>query len=117
MTQVTTNSKADKRLPSVKEKKKIVEPHTKPAMLKATWQVGNSIGSYISLWVAKYFTLAVSYWLTFTIALLAGAILVRVFIIFHDCGHGSFYKSRRTNNIIGCISGIFPFTPYSPWKW
>ncbi|MEJ6568772.1 MAG: fatty acid desaturase [Akkermansiaceae bacterium] len=117
MSQVPSLSKADKLLPSVKEWKKIVDPHTKPSTPRATWQVVNSIGSYIALWVAMYFTLAVSYWLTFTIALLAGAILVRVFIIFHDCGHGSFYKSRRANNIIGFISGIFTFTPYSHWKW
>ena len=117
MSQVPSLSKADKLLPSVKEWKKIVDPHTKPSTPRATWQVVNSIGSYIALWVAMYFTLAISYWLTFTIALLAGAILVRVFIIFHDCGHGSFYKSRRANNIIGFISGIFTFTPYSHWKW
>ncbi|MDC0289702.1 fatty acid desaturase, partial [Akkermansiaceae bacterium] len=43
--------------------------------------------------------------------------LVRVFIIFHDCGHGSFYKSQRVNNIIGFISGALTFTPYNHWKW
>ena len=117
MSQVPSLSKADKLLPSVKEWKKIVDPHTKPSTPRATWQVVNSIGSYIALWVAMYFTLAISYWLTFTIALLAGAILVRVFIIFHDCGHGSFYKSRRAGNIIGFISGVFTFTPFSHWKW
>lgn len=104
-------------LPSVKEWRKIVSPHTKPSTPKATWQIINSIGSYFALWAVMYFTLAVSYWLTFGIALLAGAILVRVFIIFHDCGHSSFLKSRRANNIIGFISGVLTFTPYSHWSW
>jgi len=61
--------------------------------------------------------LSFSYWLTFALAVLAGALLVRVFIIFHDCGHGSFYRSKRANHIVGFISGIFAFTPYSHWKW
>lgn len=106
-----------KPLPSVQEWKKIIIPHTKPSTAKATWQVVNSLGSYLALWAAMYFTLAISYWLTFGLALLAGAILVRVFIIFHDCGHGSFYKSRRVNNLIGFISGSLTFTPYHHWKW
>ncbi|MFT6177671.1 MAG: omega-6 fatty acid desaturase (delta-12 desaturase) [Akkermansiaceae bacterium] len=117
MSKALTLSKVDRLLPSVQEWKKIVAPHTKPSSAKATWQVINSLGSYVALWAAMYFTLSVSYWLTFGIALLAGAILVRVFIIFHDCGHGSFYKSRGANNLIGFISGIFTFTPYSHWKW
>ena len=104
-------------LPSVQEWRKIVGPHTKPSTPRATWQIVNSIGSYLALWVVMYFTLAISYWLTFGLALLAGAILVRVFIIFHDCGHSSFLKSKRANNTIGFISGVLTFTPYSHWTW
>ncbi len=117
MSKASTHPKPDRPLPSVQEWKKIVAPHTKASPAKATWQVINSLGSYVALWVAMYFTLSISYWLTFALALLAGAILVRVFIIFHDCGHGSFYKSRRANTILGFISGVFTFTPYSHWKW
>jgi omega-6 fatty acid desaturase (delta-12 desaturase) len=43
-------------------------------------------------------------------------VLVRVFIIFHDCGHGSFFKSRRANDIVGIITGILTFTPYYQWR-
>ena len=117
MSKATTQPMLNRPLPSVKEWKRIVAPFTKPSPAKATWQVANSLGSYVALWIVMYFTLSVSYWLTFAIALLAGAILVRVFIIFHDCGHGSFYKSKRANTIIGFISGVFTFTPYSHWKW
>ena len=49
--------------------------------------------------------------------LLAGALLVRVFIIFHDCGHGSFFKSRMANDAVGFIAGILTFTPYYHWRW
>jgi omega-6 fatty acid desaturase (delta-12 desaturase) len=43
--------------------------------------------------------------------------LVRVFIIFHDCGHGSFFKSRIANSVVGFISGVLTFTPYFHWRW
>jgi hypothetical protein len=45
------------------------------------------------------------------------AFLVRVFIIFHDCGHGSFFKSRGANDAVGFLSGILTFTPYYHWRW
>jgi len=111
------SASAGQALPTIKEWKKIVAPHTKPSVARATWQVVNSIGSYLALWVAMYFTLAVSYWLTFALAVLAGALLVRIFIIFHDCGHGSFYKSQKLNHTIGFISGLLTFTPYFHWRW
>jgi len=40
-----------------------------------------------------------------------------VFIIFHDCGHGSFFKSRMANDVLGFVTGILTFTPYHHWKW
>ncbi|MGJ8698074.1 MAG: fatty acid desaturase [Verrucomicrobiaceae bacterium] len=106
-----------KNLPSIQEWKQIVSPFTKPSAARATWQVVNSIGAYLALWVAMYFTLSVSYWLTFALAILAGGLLVRIFIIFHDCGHGSFYKSQKLNHTIGFITGLLTFTPYFHWRW
>jgi len=51
------------------------------------------------------------------LAILAGAFMVRVFIIHHDCGHGSFFKSPRANHILGAITGLLTFTPYLHWRW
>jgi omega-6 fatty acid desaturase (delta-12 desaturase) len=64
-----------------------------------------------------HLTLAVSWWLTIPLALLAGAFLVRVFIIFHDCGHGSYFKSRWANDLVGFLTGLLTFTPYYQWRW
>jgi omega-6 fatty acid desaturase (delta-12 desaturase) len=58
----------------------------------------------------------VSYWLTLLLAPLAAGFLVRVFIILHDCGHGSFFKSMKANDVLGTIAGIFTFTPYLQWR-
>lgn len=64
-----------------------------------------------------YCALQVSFWLVVPLALLAGALLVRIFIIFHDCAHGSFFNSRRANEIVGSIAGVLTFTPYGHWRW
>lgn len=61
-------------------------------------------------------SLAISIWLTVPLALLAGGFLVRVFIIFHDCTHGSFFKSRRANECVGCLTGLLCFTPFHRWR-
>ena len=64
-----------------------------------------------------YFSLSISWWLTIPLALLAGAMLVRIFIIFHDCGHSSFFKSRWANDLWGFVTGLLTFTPYYHWRW
>src|SRR5690349_3171415 len=90
-------------LPEAADWRRIVARFQKPSATKANWQIVNSVGSYALLWVLMYYTRAVSWWLTIPLALLAGMFLVRVFIIFHDCGHGSFFKSRRANNVWGFL--------------
>jgi omega-6 fatty acid desaturase (delta-12 desaturase) len=64
-----------------------------------------------------YICRPISWWLVVPLAVLAGAFLVRVFIIFHDCGHGSFFKAPWANNLVGFLTGILTFTPYYHWRW
>jgi omega-6 fatty acid desaturase (delta-12 desaturase) len=51
------------------------------------------------------------------LAVLASGFLIRIFIIFHDCGHGSFFKSQLANDTVGFIAGVITFTPYYHWRW
>ena len=100
--------------------KGIVAEFQKPSFVRASWQVFNSIGPYFALWglwIYMSLGLSLSLWWALPPALLAGMFLVRVFIIFHDCGHGSFYKSKKANNYLGFISGLLTFTPYFHWRW
>jgi omega-6 fatty acid desaturase (delta-12 desaturase) len=60
-------------------------------------------------------SLEISYWLTLVLSVFAAGFLVRIFIIFHDCGHGSFFRSKRMNTLVGIITGLFVFTPYHRW--
>jgi len=84
---------------------------------KARWQVINSFVPYVLLWVAMVYALAVSYWLMLPLAILAAGFLARIFIIFHDCGHGSFFKSKRANHVVGAIAGVMNLTPFRHWRW
>lgn len=102
---------------TISEWKKIVAPFQVPSIPRAIWQIVNTFIPYALLWYAMYWSLGVSYWLTLGIAAIAGLLLVRVFIMFHDCGHGSYFKSKRANSILGFISGMLTFTPYLHWTW
>jgi omega-6 fatty acid desaturase (delta-12 desaturase) len=102
---------------SIAECRKIVAPSEEPSVWRATWQIVDSLGPYVLLWVLMVRSLAVSWCLTLPLAALAGTLLVRVFIIFHDCGHGSFFRSRLANDVAGFIPGMLTFTPYYHWRW
>jgi acyl-lipid omega-6 desaturase (Delta-12 desaturase) len=84
---------------------------------RAGWQLVNSFAPYVLLWIAMVYALAVSYWLMLPLAILAAGFLIRIFIIFHDCGHGSFFKSKRANNAVGVVAGLLNLTPYRHWRW
>ena len=74
--------------------KEVVAKYQQPAVGRSVWQLVNTLVPYAVLWYLMYRSLSISYWLTVPLAILACGFLVRIFIIFHDCGHGSFFKSR-----------------------
>jgi omega-6 fatty acid desaturase (delta-12 desaturase) len=86
------------------------------SLWRSIWQIANTVVPYAGLWCLMYFTLPISWWLTLPLAVLAGAFLVRMFILFHDCGHGSFFKSQTANEVVGMITGLLTFTPYHHWR-
>lgn len=93
----------------------IVSRYNKPDNLKSWWQIINSVVAYLLMWVLMIWSLKISYWLTLALTIPAAGFLVRTFIIFHDCGHGSFFRSKRMNAVIGVITGLLVFTPYHRW--
>ena len=107
----------DKPRTETAEWRKIVVGYQKPSAPRALWQLANTLVPYALLWYLMYLSRAVSWWITAPLAILAGAFLVRVFIIFHDCGHGSFFESRRANDFWGFLCGVLTFTPYYHWRW
>lgn len=92
-----------------------VAPFEKPSHKRSLGQLANSVLPYLALLVAMHFALGISYWLTLALAIPAAGFLTRIFIIFHDCGHGSFFRSRRANRIVGFLTGVLVFTPADSW--
>jgi omega-6 fatty acid desaturase (delta-12 desaturase) len=86
---------------------------------KSLWQLLNTFIPYFVLWAAMIHTVqqGFSYWLTLALAVVAAGFMVRIFILFHDCCHGSFFTSRRANTILGYVSGIVTFTPFEDWRY
>ncbi len=82
---------------------------------RSLWQVGNSVLPYIGMLVLMHWSLGVSHWLTAALAIPAASFLARIFIIFHDCGHGSFFRSRRANRAMGTLAGLLFFLPFHYW--
>lgn len=97
--------------------RRAVERYRRPSTGRALWQLANTFLPYVLLWGLMYLGLSLSWWLTLPLAALAGAFLVRIFIIFHDCGHGSYFRSARANDIVGFVAGVLTFTPYYHWRW
>ncbi|EJR45017.1 fatty acid desaturase [Bacillus paramycoides] len=102
-------------LQNTKNLKKQVAPFEKSTTKKSIWQIINTIVPFIILWYLAYKSLSVSYWLTLVPSVIAAGFLTRIFIIFHDCTHHSFFKSRRANRIVGTFMGVLTLFPFDQW--
>lgn len=104
----------------IKEKqrslRKQMAPFEKSTTKNSILQIGNTILPFFLLWILAYQSLSISYVLTVILSVIAAGFLVRVFIIFHDCCHYSFFKNRKANDILGTITGILTLFPYRQWQ-
>jgi len=94
----------------------IVRKYAKPDPWRSTWQLLNTLVPYFALFYLSMRALEISFWLALPLIILTAGFMMRTFIIFHDCGHGSFFKSRKWNDRVGVFTGILTFTPYHRWK-
>jgi omega-6 fatty acid desaturase (delta-12 desaturase) len=92
-----------------------LRPFQEPSIKGSLWQIANSVIPYVALWALMVQTVQFSYLLTLALAVLASGFLVRIFIIFHDCGHGSFFRSRKANEWVGFFTGLLTMTPFREW--
>ncbi len=98
--------------------RKQLKPYARPDRGKAVWQVVNTFVPYVASWAVLIYMAKNNYpfLLMFPIMLLASLLLTRIFILFHDCAHGSFFASSRANAILGYAAGFLTFTPFTYWK-
>lgn len=93
-----------------------IAPFQKSDIRKSLWQLTNSVIPFLGLWYLAYLSFSVSIWITLALTIPATIFFVRIFIIFHDCTHHSFFQSRRANDIVGMITGVLTFFPYHQWR-
>ena len=102
-------------LQNTKNLKKQVAPFEKSTTKESVWQIINTVVPFIILWYLAYISLSVSYWLALVPVVIAAGFLTRIFIIFHDCTHHSFFKNRRANRIVGTVMGVLTLFPFDQW--
>jgi omega-6 fatty acid desaturase (delta-12 desaturase) len=97
---------------------KLLRPHLRPSAWRVTWQILNTLIPYLGSIVLMYYMLqwGVPTLLILLLAIVPGMLLVRLFIFFHDCTHGSFLRSKRWMSFWGHVFGVLTFTPYYKWQ-
>lgn len=87
-----------------------------PILPRSLAQIVTSFGGFFGTSAVMYLCLMLSVWAALPLSVVAAGFLVRIFIIQHDCGHGSFFRSRRANNILGNFCSVMTLTPYAFWR-
>ncbi len=100
---------------SLKNWQQLIKDYQTPSTKKALLQLANTFLPFLGLWVLMYLSLSWSVWITIGLGIVNAFFLARIFIIQHDCGHQSFLKSKRLNNLIGTFSSFFTTMPYKYW--
>jgi omega-6 fatty acid desaturase (delta-12 desaturase) len=90
--------------------------YSRPILRRSLAQLVGNLVALGLVWVAMALVARRGPWLALGLALPAAGFLVRLFIIMHDCGHGSFFRSRRANDAVGRLIGLLTLTPYGFWK-
>jgi len=92
-----------------------IAPHETPTWRRSLVDLATSVVPYLALTVAMYICLDVSVWITLALAVPAAGFLMRTFIVFHDCTHGSFLPTKRANRWVGRFTGLLVFQPFANW--
>lgn len=93
-----------------------VKPFRTPSTARSVWQIVNTLVPYFGCWALMIWGLEHSIGVTVAATFVAGLLTVRLFIINHDCGHGSFFRSRQANEIVGFWTALLVMTPYRQWR-
>jgi acyl-lipid omega-6 desaturase (Delta-12 desaturase) len=94
----------------------VLDRYAEPRVGRSLIDLTTSVVAYLVILAAMFFALRVSVLLMLVLALLASGFLIRAFIVFHDCTHGSFLRSRRGNNVLGVAIGLLVWLPFRAWQ-
>ena len=94
----------------------VLAPYARPSIARSTVDLLTSVAPYLVLQVVMYLLLDVSYLLTLAVGLFAAGFLLRTYIVFHDCTHGSFMPTKRGNQTVGVLTGLLVYSNFHSWK-
>jgi omega-6 fatty acid desaturase (delta-12 desaturase) len=103
-------------MPAAADLRAAVAPYERPVAAASLFQMANAFTLFAGACALMYWSLQLSYVVTLLLALPTGGLLVRIFIIQHDCGHGSYFASRRANDAAGALCSLLTLTPYANWR-
>jgi omega-6 fatty acid desaturase (delta-12 desaturase) len=96
---------------------KILAPYREPSAVRSAFEVTVTVVPLLALWAVAWELHARGlWWAALLLTIPAAGFLVRLFMIQHDCGHGSFFRQRQANEWVGRIAGVFTITPYHYWR-
>lgn len=98
------------------QKRSIVARYATPANAKGFAQAATTLVPLSALWYAAAMSAGVSYLLTAAVTLLMSLFLLRVFVLMHECGHGSLFRAARLNRIFGFVFGVVSAMPQYVWS-
>ncbi len=113
-----TSSATDGAAASLDHKQwlQILARYRDPDLGRSVYELLITAVPFVAFWVVMLLCLRYGYWLSLVLAVPAAGFLVRLFMIQHDCGHGSFFRNRLANNAVGRMIGVLTLTPYDYWR-
>jgi omega-6 fatty acid desaturase (delta-12 desaturase) len=94
----------------------VLAVYREPSHARSVLELAVTAGGFAVLWFLVWAALGLGYWLSLALAVPAAGFLVRLFMIQHDCGHGSFFRRRAVNDWVGRVLGAVTLTPYDVWR-
>jgi omega-6 fatty acid desaturase (delta-12 desaturase) len=101
---------------STRSLRSLVAPYARPDRRKALWQLANTLPPLAALWVLMALTLEWSRGWSLLLVVPVAGLYIRLFIIQHDCGHGSFFPGARSNRVVGAVLGLITLFPFAYWR-
>ena len=94
----------------------VLADHQTPVLSRGLAQIATTFLPFFGLIAAMYALGTISPWLSLLLTIPAAGLIVRIFIIQHDCGHGAFFRSQAANVWLGRFCGLITMTPFANWR-
>lgn len=102
--------------PDLRAWSEVLAAYREPSNRRSILEIAITVLPLALLWFMMWVSLDIGYWLCLLLSIPTAGFLVRLFMIQHDCGHGSFFRQRAVNDWVGRVAGVLTLTPYDFWR-